>query len=436
LAKKNQLSARALAAQIISHVLKQEASLTTLFEKQLSQLAESERGLCQQLCYGVLRWQPKLDAISNKLLNKPLKRKDLDILALIYVGLYQLSDMRVPSHAAISETVNACLDLNKKWAKGLINACLRNYQRQQDEITASLDNDDLASYAHPQWLIDLIQQNWPENWQQILLENNQQAPMYIRVNKQKVARDAYSKLLDEADITHTLIPLCGEGIALNSAVNVLQLPNFEQGFASVQDGAAQITVSLLQLDQQQHVLDACAAPGGKSCHILEHEPSTSLTSIDIDASRLEQIEENLARLDLRASLIAADAAQPETWWDKQKFDRILIDAPCSGTGVIRRHPDIKYLRREEDIQQLAIQQHDLLEQLWPLLKDDGLLIYITCSILKEENEHQIRDFLQRHPEAKEFAPSSLPATKVTHGYQRFPGDDGLDGFYYACLCRR
>ncbi len=433
---KPKLTARAVAARIIKQVLLQQASLSSLFTEQLPLLAENERGLCQQLCYGVLRWQPQLQAISAQLLKKPFKRKDLDIEALILCGLYQLRAMRVPEHAAISETVNACKSLGKNWASGLINACLRNYQRQQQQLETEIEQNEIAKYAHPQWLINRFKHNWPEQWQEALTANNQQAPMMLRVNERHFSRDDYLGLLTQSDIAATPLKECAQGVLLEKACDVFELPGFSAGAVSVQDGAAQIVADLLNLKSDLRILDACAAPGGKTGHILEKAQNATLTALDIDEQRLKQIEQNLDRLDLPAKLIAADAGQPETWWDNEPFDRILIDAPCSGTGVIRRHPDIKQLRREEDIRNLAIQQQQLLEQLWPLLKPDGLLVYTTCSALKEENEYQVRDFLQRHPEAEEYTPETAPAQRSSVGYQRLPGDGQLDGFYYACIRHR
>jgi 16S rRNA (cytosine967-C5)-methyltransferase len=433
---KQKPTARSVAASIIKQILLQKASLTSLFAEDLPQLPENERGLCQQLCYGVLRWQPQLQALSEQLLKKPFKNKDLDIAALILCGLYQLRAMRVPEHAAISETVNASKTLGKSWASGLINATLRNYQRQQQQLNAITEESDTAKYAHPEWLVNRFKHNWPEQWQSALNANNQQAPMMLRVNKQHYSRDEYLALLAESNIQASEIKACSQGVILNQACDVYELPGFVDGAVSVQDGAAQLVAELLQLQAGQHILDACAAPGGKTGHILELAGDSQVTALDIDEQRLQQIEQNLDRLKLSAKLIAVDASKPTEWWDQQKFDRILIDAPCSGTGVIRRHPDIKQLRRERDIRNLAIQQRELLEQLWPLLKPDGLLVYTTCSALKEENEYQIRDFLQQHAEAEEFIPENAPATRRPFGYQRLPGDDQLDGFYYACIQHR
>lgn len=436
MAKQQKQSARATAARVIAEVVQKKHSLNAVLAASLPLLPENERSLCQQLCYGVLRWHPQLDAISQQLLTKALKAKDADIAALLLCGLYQLRDLRIPSHAAISETVNATKTLGKQWAKGLVNASLRNYQRQSEDINNKLQQADSAFYAHPDWLIQSFKQDWPDSWQAILNASNQQPPMMLRVNQQKTTRQDYLTQLVETDIPANEISVCPEGILLEKPCDVYQLPGFTEGHVSVQDGAAQQVANLLDLKPGLRILDACAAPGGKTCHILEYAPENEVIALDISANRLLQIEQNTERLQLQATLIASDARDVDNWWDGKLFDRILIDAPCSGTGVIRRHPDIKLLRRQDDIASLAEQQKQLLNTLWPLLKPDGLLVYTTCSALKQENEQQIEHFLQQHPEAQEQPASSAPAQQRPFGYQRLPGDDDLDGFYYACLTHR
>ncbi|WP_438969579.1 16S rRNA (cytosine(967)-C(5))-methyltransferase RsmB [Methylophaga sp.] len=434
--KQRSLCARSAAALIIAEVQNRGRSLNGVLTEFLPQLNDNDRSFCQQLCYGVLRWQPSLVFLSNQLLKKAFKNKDADIAALLLLGIYQLRDLRTPSHAAISETVNAAKILGKQWATGLLNACLRNYQRQQDELETSLKNDAVAFYAHPEWLLQHYQQDWPEYWQKIMAANNQQAPMMLRVNRLQASRETYMQQLADNGIKASELSLCDQGVLLDSACDVLSLPDFETGRVSVQDGAAQLVAPLMQIAPGQRILDACAAPGGKTCHILEQESANKVLALDISAERLNQIEQNVSRLDLNAELIAADAATSDDWWDGEQFDRILIDAPCSGTGVIRRHPDIKLLRRPEDISALAQSQQRLLDKLWPLLKADGLMVYTTCSAFKQENEQQIEAFLQRHPEAEEVRFERPPATSRPYGYQRLPGDDVMDGFFYACLRRR
>ncbi len=438
LATPKKQSARASAAKIIHQVLQHKQSLSTVLPPALAALPDNERGLCQHLCYGVLRWQPQLDVLSQQLLRKPLKTKDGDLSALILCGLYQLRHMRVPEHAAISETVNASKILGKNWATGLINACLRNYQRNAAELQTHIDDSLSAQTAHPNWLITAYQTDWPNHWPAILAANNEQPPMMLRINQQQTQRDDYLQRLVDADILANALIDCDNGIMLTEPCDVSHLPGFAEGDVSVQDGAAQRVIDLLDIQPAQRILDACAAPGGKTCHILEAQPDNDVLALDIAPARLERIMENADRLNLDVRCLAADAADPDNWWDGVLFDRILLDAPCSGSGVIRRHPDIKHLRRADDIAALAEQQHTLLEALWPLLAPNGLLVYTTCSALKQENEYQIGDFLQRHSDAQLHAsdhPGNPPATPREFGYQRLPGDDALDGFYYACLRR-
>ncbi len=434
MAKKH--SARANAARVISDVIHHHRSLNGLLANSLPNLADNERSLCQQLCYGVIRWQPQLQAIADLLVKKPLKKKDGDINALLLCGLYQLRALRIPEHAALSETVNAAKTLGKHWASGLINASLRHYQREKEAIETQALQSQPSLYAHPNWLIDRFQQDWPEQWQLILDANNTQPPMILRVNQQYCSRNEYLDRLAHAEISASALPDTAHGILLESACDVYSLPDFNQGHISVQDGAAQRVIDLLDIDAKQRILDACAAPGGKTCHILETQADNEVVALDIDPDRLLQIKQNTDRLGLKAQLIAADAADTASWWDGRKFDRILIDAPCSGTGVIRRHPDIKLLRRPDDIANLVLKQQQLLESLWPLLNTNGLLVYTTCSIIKQENEQQIMNFLQNHPEAQEQLAVTAPATRRPAGYQRLPGEDQLDGFYYACLRHR
>jgi len=431
LVKPQKHSARATAARVIAEVMQKKRSLNGVLSVALLDLPDNERSLCQQLCYGVIRWQPQLLAISQQLLNKSLKAKDSDILALLLSGLYQLRAMRTPAHAAISETVNATKTLGKPWAKGLINASLRNYQRKQEDIDAIINEQDVARYAHPDWLIAHFKQDWPDNWSAILDANNQQPPMMLRVNQQHGSRDDYLKRLADVDIAASADDTLANYILLAQACDVYQLPGFVEGDVSVQDGAAQYVADILDLKPKLRILDACAAPGGKTCHILEQQPDTQMVALDISATRLQQIQQNMDRLTLNASLLAADAADVDSWWDGELFDRILIDAPCSGTGVIRRHPDIKLLRRADDIAALAEQQQRLLDNLWQVLKPDGLLVYTTCSALKQENELQVVDFLQSHDDAQEQLLSPEPAQRRSVGYQRLPADNDLDGFYYA-----
>lgn len=435
MAKSSSLCPRSAAALIITTVAQQSQSLNPVLASHLATLAPEQRSLTQQLSYGVLRLHPTLVAISAPLLQKKLKNKDQDIYALLLIGIYQLRELRIPAHAAISETVDAASKLGKQWAKGLLNACLRQYQRRQEELEKQALTTETGQFAHPQWLIDALRHDWPEHWQQILEANNQQAPMMLRVNQQKSDVSGYQTLLSEKGISSQQQTLCPEGLLLDKATDVNELPHFSEGWVSVQDGAAQQVASLLDLSSGMEVLDACAAPGGKTAHMLETMPDLNVTALDIDEQRLQRVKETLSRLGFNAETIAADASETQSWWHGRQFDRILIDAPCSGSGVIRRHPDIKLLRRPEDIEQLANRQQQLLDNLWPLLKPNGILVYTTCSVFKRENTDQIHEFLQRHADARLIDVDPAPARKAQCGYQRLPGDDAFDGFFYACLQR-
>lgn len=428
---------RLIAATVLTQVLAQRRSLSTLLPSTVISLPAREQALAQALCYGVLRWLPRLDYIAQKLLRKPLRTRDADLYALLLLGLFQLIELRVPSHAAVSETVAAAESLGKPWAKKLINAILRTYLRNETALQAQVAANEVAHTAHPAWLLETIRRYWPEQWTQIISANNRHPPLGLRVNRLRCNRSQYLQLLKQQQISAAAILYTESGIVLDEPHEVTTLPGFTEGQISVQDGAGQRVAPLLNLTPGQRVLDACAAPGGKTSHILELEPQlATVIALDQDAARLRRLRDNLKRLQLPAQIIQGDATQPDTWWDGILFDRILLDAPCSGSGVIRRHPDIKILRRESDISRLAALQKNLLLALWPLLARGGLLLYCTCSLLPMENEHQVIEFLQTHPQAREHplqVPWGLPRAA---GRQLLPGTENLDGFYYAGLEKR
>ncbi|OGT19076.1 MAG: 16S rRNA (cytosine(967)-C(5))-methyltransferase [Gammaproteobacteria bacterium RBG_16_57_12] len=428
------MNPRSLAARVLVQVLEEGRSLPAVLNAASREINTSETSLLRELCYGTLRWQRRLDGVLRPLLNKPLRRKDGDIHALLLIGLYQLMYLRIAPHAAVAETVAAAVALNKEWAKGLVNAVLRNYLRQAGELEARADRQEEARYAHPAWLIEQLKQSWPACWQAILDANNERPPMTLRINRCRTTRDDYLVKLAQAGMAASVLPHVAEAIALERPVPVETLPGFAAGLVSVQDGAAQLAAHLMDLRPGQRVLDACAAPGGKTCHMRELEPAlATLIALDSDAVRLSLIEENLKRLQLAATVVSGDAGTPAPWWDGMGFDRILLDAPCSATGVIRRHPDIKALRHAEDIAALAQTQHNLLEALWPLLVPGGRLVYATCSVLPRENEEQVQAFLARHDDAREIAPAGDWGEPRPAGRQIFPGYGGMDGFYYACV---
>jgi 16S rRNA (cytosine967-C5)-methyltransferase len=429
------LNARSRAARILAQVVNGGRSLSDVLPTGLRIVDDPrDRALVQELVYGTLRWYYHLRAVLERVLMRQLKRRDGDLYCLLLSGLYQLSRMGVPSHVAVNETVHATRELGKEWASGLVNAVLRGYQREKARLDALAEQSREARYAHPEWLIDVLQTDWPSDWEQILNAGNQRPPLSLRVNRRKTGRDDYLALLQQAGIMARAIPHAAMGICVDSPVPVDALPGFAEGRVSVQDGAAQLATGVLELYAGARVLDACAAPGGKTAHILESEPGLeSLTAVEINPGRVRRIRENLARLGLAARVVQGDAANPQAWWDGRCFDRILLDVPCTATGVIRRHPDIKLLRRPQDISALADRQAHLLRAMWPLLSDGGMLLYTTCSVLLEENDRQIGRFLSTHPDADAMAIDVAWGRNSAHGRQILPGEEDMDGFYFACI---
>lgn len=430
------MNIRTAAVRVLLGVFQHQQSLTTA-PNSADNLSPKDEALLQALCYGVCRWQPRLDLICRQLLDRPLKTKDIDIRVLLLVGIYQLLFTRIPAHAAINETVKASGDLGKSWARGLINAVLRRLQREQQRLLTNLEPRPEYRYSHPDWLLARLKEAWPDHWETICAANNTQAPLTLRINRLQTNRSDYRGLLNTADIKTSCCRWSSDGLQLDQPCALDRLPNFQQGAVSVQDEAAQLAPGLLQLEPGQRVLDACAAPGGKTCHLLETEPGLQeLVALELEPQRMEKVEENLKRLRLQAHLVIGDAATPQVWWDKQPFDRILLDAPCSATGVIRRHPDIKLLRRNSDIDKLAVRQLKLLAALWPLLRPGGRLLYATCSILPQENEQVIGRFLGQTPDAHEIKFDAEWGIPGEFGRYLLPAEAGHDGFYYAKLAKR
>ena len=432
------MNVRAAAARVITSILQDEGSLSSLLPHYATKVDERDRGLMQQLCYGTLRYYPRLSAYLNLLLAKPFKDKDKDLEAVLACSLYQLLETRIPPHAAVNEAVATCKALKKPWAKGLVNAVLRRFLRERDQLDSALKNELAFKTAHPHWLVELWREAWPNQLEAIIEANNAQPPMTLRVNQNQSHQAQYLKQLETAGFESSATAFSPEGISLKNPQDVLTLPGFLEGKVSVQDEAAQLAAHLLELKPGQRVLDACCAPGGKTCHILEllhstGDQSSDVVALDISAKRLERVEENLERLGLQATLIAADAADTSTWWDGQLFDRILLDAPCSATGVIRRHPDVKLLRKPADIAKLATLQLTLLNALWPLLKEDGILLYATCSTLPQENDEVVLDFVRSTTGATVEKLRLDAGVETPAGRQLFPLIGGHDGFYYAQL---
>ena len=427
------LDPRAAAAGAVARVL-QGQSLSAPLEDALAAITKDNHALVRQLCYGTLREAPKLQALLNDLLEKPLRRKDSDVLALLMIGLHQLDSLRIPDHAAVASTVDAASAIKKPWAKGLTNAVLRRYLRERDDLLEALPP--AARAAHPAWLFGKLGKQWPDHAEHIVAANNHAPPMTLRVNTRRTNRDKYLAGLAEAGIEAWPGGSAPEAITLSCAMDVRLLPGFDDGEVSVQDESAQLAAHLLDAKPGERVLDACAAPGGKSCHILEREPELEeLVAADIDEHRLEKVGQNLSRLGLEASLVCADASQWQAVFPEQHFDRILIDAPCSATGVIRRHPDIKMLRRPDDLATFAEQQLQILAATWPLLKAGGSLLYATCSVFKEENQQVVDRFCEQFNDARPEPLSAAGTTPVGNAVQALPNATGGDGLYYARLRR-
>ncbi|MFV0575858.1 MAG: 16S rRNA (cytosine(967)-C(5))-methyltransferase RsmB [Vibrio sp.] len=422
------MNVRAAAAKVLFEVVDQGYSLSAALPAAQQTIRPRDHALLQEICYGALRYLPRLESIANELMDKPLKGKQRVFHHLILVGIYQISFMRIPAHAAVGETVEGTKDLKGPRLRGLINAVLRNYQRSQEQLDAKAVSHNAGKYAHPSWLLQLLQKAYPENWETIVEANNSKAPMWLRVNRQHHTRAQYAELLTQEGFEFTLHSQAEDAICLASPSDVHNLPGFDQGWVSVQDAAAQLSVDYLKPQDGELILDCCAAPGGKTAHILEHTKDTQVVAIDCDETRLKRVHENLERLQLKAEVICGDARTPVAWWKGEQFDRILLDAPCSATGVIRRHPDIKWLRRANDIEALAELQSEILDAMWQQLKVGGTLVYATCSITPQENVNQVRNFLKRTDNVE------LVGSETDNpGRQILPGEENMDGFYYAVL---
>ena len=423
--------ARALAAQALARIVG-GTSLRAAFAAFSIKLPDArDRALLSSLLHEGARWWRRYDAALDGLLEQPLREREPTVHALLVLGLVQLEILRLPEYAAVAATVESTRSLRKPKFANLINAVLRRWLRERDARNVVLDRDAPTRHAHPQWLIDALAAHWPQQIETILKANNEQAPLWLRVNRRRSTRPQLAERLGEAGIETTASQHLQDALLLPRSVDITGLPGYAEGAFSVQDGAAQFAARLLDLRDGQRVLDACAAPGGKSAQILE-SASVELLALDRDAARLPRLRENLARLGLAAEARVGDASDPKSWWDGRPFERILLDAPCSATGIIRRQPDIKLHRRAADIAALAKTQTHLLEALWPLLKAGGRLVYATCSVLDRENTQQIDDFLRRHADARAL-PVGLGWHARGSGEVNLPGEAGMDGFFYAVV---
>lgn len=405
-----------LACQVIAQVDAGRTLTEALSRAQGADVPPPTRAAVQDIGYGVLRHRGALDFMLRRLVPKTLP--DADVERLLVVALYQLAHTRAAPYAVVDKAVDRAGRLARGRFKSLVNAVLRRYLRERAELEAAVAGDEVARYNHPQWWVDKLRAAYPDAWQQVLEQDNVHPPMTLRVNARHGDADALLAEFAAAGIGAR--KLGSHALMLDKPVAVTALPGFADGRVSVQDWGAQRAAPLLDLADGQRVLDACAAPGGKSGHILEMA-DVALTALDIDETRLARVQDNLARLGLTAQLHAADAAQPHAWWDGKPFDRILADVPCSAAGVVRRHPDIKWLRRPDDFAELGRQQAGMADALWPLLARGGKMLYATCSVMPEENQQQLQAFLARHSDAR-----------CTSEEQLLPSPDH-DGFYYALL---
>lgn len=428
--KKN-INLRSIAAQAIEQVVEQGQSLSNVLPPLQQKVSDKDKALLQELCFGVLRVLPQLEWLINKLMSRPMAGKQRTIHYLIMIGFYQLLHTRIPPHAALAETVEGAVAIKRPQLKGLINGVLRQFQRQQEILLAEFEQTE-QRFLHPNWLLKRIQKAYPQQWQQITQANNQRPPMWLRVNRNHHSRDAWLDLLAESGMegfTHQDYP---DAVRLACAAPVSALPGFDEGWVTVQDASAQGCMTFLKPQNGERILDLCAAPGGKTTHILEVAPQASVLAVDIDEQRLSRVYDNLKRLGMKAEVKQGDGRYPAQWCGDEQFDRILLDAPCSATGVIRRHPDIKWLRRDRDIDELAQLQSGILDAIWPHLKTGGTLVYATCSILPAENSEQIAAFLKRtHDERLD-----ITGTPEHPGQQNLPGAEEGDGFFYAKLCKQ
>ena len=427
------MTARALATKTLKQIVGEHKTIKAAFAAAgAMNLSERDRAFAQELVYGVCRWYFDLEQTLNGLLKKPLRAKDLDIQCLIMLGLYQLIHLETPEHAVVKETVGVTKFLKKHWAKGLVNACLRSAIRAG--LAAEWDANEASTRNQAPWFVKELQQDWPDHYQEILTAYNARPPLTIRVNVSHIARQDYLKTLADAQVDARALPHANGAVQIYEPRPMTSLPGFADGLVSAQDQAAQLAASILAPEPGERILDACAAPGGKTCHCLEiTNGGIDLTAIDNVRARLDLVEQNLSRQKYQAKLICDDASEPAAWWDKNHFDRILLDAPCSASGVIRRHPDIKLHRRQEDLASLSNLQSGILNGLWQTLKPGGTLLYVTCSVFKCENDGVIGAFAEQHSDCKILDITRAWGHATCYGRQVLPGDDDMDGFYFAHL---
>lgn len=427
--------ARPAAARALVAVTLEGRSLDDALAAVREQVGRHEHPLLQELVYGTVRHWLRLAPLIDAQLKKPFKRRDQDLRALLIAGAYELDRMRTPPHAAVDAAVAAAGALGKDWARGVVNAVLRGIQRDRSVLAVS--DDPVRAHAWPPWMAEAFAADWPRERAAVLASGTARAPMTLRVNRRAMSRDDYLGVLEAEGFDAKPHPHAPMALVLDRPVGVERLPGFAEGQVSVQDAAAQLAAPLVAPDPGSRVLDACAAPGGKTAHLAELDPAPGeLVALEIDPGRAETLDAGLRRLGVEADVRVADAGTPERWWDGRPFDRILLDAPCSGTGVIRRHPDIKLLRRPADVDRLVAGQARLLDALWPLLAPGGMLVYATCSILRRENVDQVRAFADREASVEVVPIEADWGRPCDPGRQILPAEQGMDGFFYACLRRK
>ena len=427
---------RALAAKGLAEVALRGASLREVMERSAPKLADPrDRALMMALLSEGARWWLRFDAAVDAMLAKPIRHKDPAIHALLVLGLVQLEILELSDYAAVAATVEATRALKRPALAGMVNAVLRRWQRERATHIARLDAEPTTRHAHPAWLAAALQRDWPAQAGVVMAADNGEPPLVLRVNRQRSERAAFLARLQASGHEASAHPWLADAVVLPHSTDVTRLPGFDDGAFAVQDGAAQVAADLADLRDGLRVLDACAAPGGKACHLLERA-RIDLTALEFDAKRAERIRDNLMRLRLDAKVVVGDAGAPPAAWKKQPFDRILVDAPCSATGVLRRRPDVRLHRRESDIAAMGVQQRRILAALWPLLAPGGRLVYITCSVLRAENEAVVSELLAAHDDAEAVAFTLPVGQAAAVGWQILSGDGDLDGMYYAVLQKK
>lgn len=425
---------RLQAVRVISGVLDHQLNMEEAAGKAPSGTDPRDAAFSLHLAYGALRWLGALEWLADQLLKRPLKSKDRDIHRLILIGLFQLWKDESAEHAAVHETAECARLVKKPWAVGLINAVLRRFQRERQDFLNQLEKHP-ARHAHPEWLLASLEKDWPQDWETITEANNQQAGLWLRVNRSRSDIETVAAQMADAGFSTRLHPHAPDALEVSPPTAVERLPGFSEGLWSVQDPAAQLAISWLDVQSGQRVLDACAAPGGKTCHIREAAPNATVVALDRSQARLKRLSENAQRLGLadnqRLQTIAAEAQDSQAWWDGEAFDRILLDAPCTAVGVIRRHPEIKWLRTSDQVGEAVNVQSALLRCLWPLLKPGGILVYATCSVLNDENSNQIGQFIGDQENAEIASLDVSYGRPSGEGLQILPGESDMDGFFYA-----